>query len=226
MAPSAFSRSTAPSAHLQPSQIAHAAKSILIAGASLLLISQPAWAHHAIGGTTPTNFFEGFLSGLAHPIIGLDHFAFVVAIGLLSALIRGGLTLPIAFILATLAGTGLHLQGFDLPIAEAVVALSVLAIGGILAFRQALPPLLGAILVAIAGLFHGYAYGESIVGAEMTPLVAYLTGFALIQLLVAIGVFAGGRVLRAQAKSQSPFQMAGFTIVGIGLAFLATAVLG
>lgn len=225
MAHSAFSRS-AFSSRFQFSQFGHPAKIVLIAGASLLLIGQPAWAHHAIGGRTPTNFFEGFLSGLAHPIIGLDHFAFVVAIGLLAALTAGGLVLPIAFILATLAGTGLHLHAFDVPMAEVVVALSVLAIGGILAFRQALPPLWGALLVAIAGLFHGYAYGESIVGAEMTPLVAYLAGFALIQLLIAIGVFAGGRVLRAQVASQSPFQMAGFTIVGIGLAFLATAVLG
>lgn len=218
--------SASPFTALPPGQSKYLAQTLLIVGASLLLISQPAWAHHAIGGTTPTNFIEGFLSGLAHPIIGLDHFAFVVAIGLLAALTTGGLVLPITFILATLAGTGLHLHGFDVPIAEAVVALSVLAIGGILAFQQALPPLGGAVLVAIAGLFHGYAYGESIVGAEMTPLVAYLTGFAFIQLLVAIGVFAGARVLQAQAASRSPFQMAGFTIVGMGLAFVATVALG
>jgi len=29
------------------------------------------------------------------------------------------------------------------------------------------------VLGAIAGLFHGYAYGESIIGAGMTPLFAY-----------------------------------------------------
>jgi len=178
-----------------------------------------------MGGTTPTNFFEGFLSGLAHPVIGLDHFAFVVAVGLLAALTRGGLLWPIAFILATLAGTGLHLQAVDLPFAEAGVAFSVLAIGALLACQKDLPPLLGALLVAIAGLLHGYAYGEAIVGAEMTPLVAYLAGFALIQLLVAIGVWAGGRAL-ATRPSRQVFQFAGFTIVGVGLAFLATAVSG
>lgn len=29
-------------------------------------------------------------------------------------------------------------------------------------------------LAAIAGLFQSYAYGEAFIGAEMTPLVAYL----------------------------------------------------
>ena len=45
-----------------------------------LMAPQPALAHHALGGRIPSNFFEGFLSGLAHPVIGLDHLAFVVAI--------------------------------------------------------------------------------------------------------------------------------------------------
>ena len=41
--------------------------------------AQKAMAHHAMGGRMPANFFEGFISGLAHPIIGLDHFAFIQA---------------------------------------------------------------------------------------------------------------------------------------------------
>lgn len=226
MAPSAFSSLNAISTRFPLGPIWPPGKLILIAGATLLLISQPAWALHAIGGRTPANFFEGFLSGLAHPMIGLDHFAFVVAIGLLAVLSRGGMMWPIAFVLATLAGTGLHLQAVDLPGAEAVVALSMLAIGGSLAFHKDLPPLLGALLVAIAGLFHGYAYGESIVGAEMTPLVAYLAGFALIQLVVAIAIFMGGRVWLARANAQPTFRFTGLTIVGVGLAFLGTAILG
>ena len=67
-------------------------------GTVLLFLSliKPASAHHFMGGKVPSNFLTGFLSGLAHPVIGLDHFAFVVAVGLLAALLgRRGLVIPV-----------------------------------------------------------------------------------------------------------------------------------
>jgi len=48
-------------------------------------------------------------------------------------------------------------------------------------------------LLLVAGAFHGYAYGESIVGAEPAPLAAYLAGFALIQGCIAVGSAAALR---------------------------------
>ena len=42
------------------------------------------------------------------------------------------------------------------------------------------------ILLATGGLVHGYAYAESIIGAETTPLVAYLAGFGTVQLIVCL----------------------------------------
>lgn len=42
-----------------------------------------------------------------------------------------------------------------------------------------------AFVLAAVGLLHVYAYGEAIVGAEPTPLVAYLLGLSLVQLEVA-----------------------------------------
>ena len=42
-------------------------------------------------------------------------------------------------------------------------------------------------LFALAGLLHGYALGESIVGAEPAPLAAYLIGLAVIQSGIALG---------------------------------------
>jgi urease accessory protein len=42
------------------------------------LLAEPAFAHHLMGGRTPSTFADGLLSGLGHPIIGLDHFAAVV----------------------------------------------------------------------------------------------------------------------------------------------------
>src|SRR5262245_6809064 len=49
----------------------------------LAISGAPAFAHHMMGGRTPATFGEGILSGLGHPIIGLDHLAAVVAVGCL-----------------------------------------------------------------------------------------------------------------------------------------------
>jgi len=59
-------------------------------------------------------------------VIGLDHFAFVVAIGLLAAGQVCGVFIPAGFVLAALAGTGIHLFSFDLPAAETAIAVSVI----------------------------------------------------------------------------------------------------
>src|SRR5258708_9875864 len=48
--------------------------------ASIALLIDPALAHHVMGGQVPVTFRDGLLSGLAHPIIGIDHFAAVVAV--------------------------------------------------------------------------------------------------------------------------------------------------
>jgi urease accessory protein len=195
--------------------------------ASILLMVSPAFAHHAFGGETPVNVFEGFVSGLAHPVIGFDHLAFVVAAGLL-AVSRGTVLIPMAFVVAALAGTGLHVAGWDLPIPEVVIAASVLGFGVLLAVRNALPRWALAGLAAIAGVFHGYAYGEAIVGAQMTPLLAYLLGFTAIQLAISLGAYRIGKAVlqREGERASLPLQFAGFTICGIGAAFLASSAIG
>ncbi|WP_072621482.1 HupE/UreJ family protein [Spirulina major] len=196
---------------------------------ALLFKSQAAYAHHPFGGTTPTTAFTGFLSGLGHPVIGVDHFAVVVATGLLAALYgRRGLVIPLAFIITTMLGTGLHLQAMDLPFAETAIAVSVLSVGVLLAIPQRLQWLAVAAIAALAGIFHGYAYGEAIVGAEMTPLVAYLSGFATIQGAIALSVALTAQQLwqNLDTTKALPLRFAGFTLAGVGLAFLSSAVLG
>ncbi len=196
---------------------------------ALLLPGQAAFAHHAFGGTLPNNAFTGFLSGLAHPIIGMDHFAFVIATGLLAALWgRQGLIIPVAFVITTLVGTGLHLQALDLPLAELAIAASVVGFGVWLALPERGQWWGVAIAAALAGIFHGYAYGESIVGAEMNPLIAYLAGFGVVQLGVAVGVFTLAQRFwpnREEVKAL-PLRFSGFAIAGLGFAFLSGAILG
>ncbi len=201
---------------------------IAFVSAILILGIEPAYAHHPMGGATPANFSQGLLSGLAHPIIGLDHLVFVIAIGLLAKLKdRLGLVIPVTFVMATVAGTVIHLMSFNLPVPELIISGSVLAAGVFLARKN--PTNLGLLLSlsAIAGLFHGYAYGEAIIGAENTPLFAYLLGFMLIQLVVSAIAFYLGKLILKPVKETSSLSLrfAGFLISGIGIAFFSTALL-
>ncbi|MGB5973114.1 MAG: HupE/UreJ family protein, partial [Nodosilinea sp.] len=86
-----------------------------IAIVALLLVPLPGLAHHPMGGRVPSTSLEGFWSGLAHPVIGIDHLAFVVAVGLLAAVSTWGIAIPAAFVLAAMVGTGLHLAAMTLP---------------------------------------------------------------------------------------------------------------
>jgi urease accessory protein len=195
---------------------------------SLLLAATPAFAHHAMDGKMPSNFFQGFLSGVAHPLIGPDHFAFIVAVGLLAAVKRQGVLIPLAFVFSAMLGTGVHLAKFSVPGIELFVSGSILLFGILLAMKNSPNTPLAAGLSAIAGLFHGYAYGEAIFGAEMTPLLAYLAGFTCIQLVVSLSAFWIGKtiILNQDNKQQSfaKFRSAGLVISGVGLAFFASQV--
>ena len=39
-------------------------------------LASPALAHQPMGGVVPETLLHGLMSGVGHPIIGLDHFAF------------------------------------------------------------------------------------------------------------------------------------------------------
>ena len=56
--------------------------SVILMGAGLLATAGTASAHHLMGGKTPSTFADGILSGIGHPIIGPDHLAFLVALGI------------------------------------------------------------------------------------------------------------------------------------------------
>lgn len=169
---------------------------------SLVLIwSLPAmaWAHHAMGYAAPANAWEGFVSGLAHPVIGVDHLLFVLAAGFASFHLHLRLAGVCAFIVAALAGTLAYLTWSGLPYADVWVAATLIAAGLWLYTRQ-LPSANKAIgFLAAAGLLHGYAYGEGIVGAEATPIVFYLAGYALVQAGIAAAGFLVARRLQASA---------------------------
>ncbi len=200
----------------------------LALASAYLLLAHPANAHHAMGGAVPTNGWQGLLSGLAHPVLGLDHLAFVVAAGLVAAFHRRGALAPLAFVAASLAGTGVHLLALDLPAPELMISLSVLLFGALLVVRPEANLVVVAGLAAAAGVFHGFAYGGSIVGAETAPLGAYLVGLAAVQLGIALGAKALGEAALQPQKGAASWTLrwAGVMVSGVGLAFLSAHVLG
>jgi urease accessory protein len=188
-------------------------------------VSAPAFAHHVMGGRMPATFGEGILSGLGHPVIGLDHLAAVIAVGCLAAAHRSASVLAVVFVLAMTGGVALHLHGTAVPGAEILVALTVLALGVLMAVRGDMPAGAAAVLFAMVGVIHGYALGESIYGAERTPLYAYLIGLAVIQGVIALGATHATRSLLRRSPDLSAVRLVGAGIAGIGLAILMQQVI-
>ena len=106
-----------------------------------------------------------------------------------------------SFIAATIGGTAIHLQEWFLPAPESIVSISVLLFGILILSRQVYRLSILAAIAALAGLFHGYTYGETVVRAEPTPLVAYLVGFTMMQATIAV---ASGTLLQIFQEHPSP----------------------
>lgn len=156
--------------------------------ALLALTPLPALAHHPMGGTTPATLWQAFASGIGHPVIGLDHLAFLLAAGVLAATLPAGVGLVamLAFVVGGFAGSLVHIAGVGLGPVEVVVSLSVLAAGLALLWHR-IPARLLPVAFAVAGLFHGHAFAEAIIGAEQGPLVVYLAALALTQATIGLG---------------------------------------
>lgn len=165
------------------------------------LFPAAAMAHHVMGGALPSTLREGLLSGLGHPIIGLDHFLFVLALGVLCWRMEVGPRAVASFLGASLLGIALHLALIGVPGNESLVALSLLAIGIALWSGGRWSRNGVTVAAAIAGVFHGYAYGESIVGAETGVLLAYLLGLIVVQLLVGAAAFWAAKIIAHRSAS-------------------------
>lgn len=179
------------------------------------LLATPALAHHPLNGMPMESFAQGLLSGVGHPVLGFDHLFFVVAMGVAAAFTARRFLTPLAYVAAMLAGCLLMAGGVGLPATEAVIAVSLLATGGIVLSGRTLG--VGAALAVFAGfgLFHGSAFGGSIAGAEavaMPVLLGYLLGLGVVQYAIAAVVVMGVR-----AADRMSARMIGAGVAGLGV---------
>jgi urease accessory protein len=194
---------------------------------ALLLSTGPALAHHPLGGATPATFMQGLLSGVGHPMLGIDHFAFIIAMALAAAALGRLATAPLAFLAASMAGVLLTYSGIAVPYVELMVAGTATLIGAIVLSGRKLPLAAALGLFAFAGIFHGAAYGGAIIGAEPTPLLAYLAGLFLTQYGIAYAAGTLAKLFWDGANAASvQMRLAGGVAAGIGFAFLFEQVEG
>lgn len=158
-----------------------------------LAFAVPADAH--VG----TGLAGGFVSGFLHPLTGIDHLLAMVSVGLWGAVLGRPLivALPVIFPSLMVVGAFLGMLNMPLPPVEVGIALSVMVLGGVIAFGYKAPVWLACVIVATFALFHGYAHGKELPSAA--DPIGYSTGFVLSTgLLHVFGIVIGlinGRAL-------------------------------
>lgn len=165
----------------------------------------------------------GFLSGLAHPVSGLDHVLAMVAVGLWGAVLGPPAiwVLPVAFPVVMALGGLLGLLGIPVPGVEIGIALSAIVLGAMV-LAESRPTLwLAAAVVAFFAIFHGHAHGQEL--PEGTSALLYSLGFVVATgLLHAVGILLG-EAHRWSAGRQA-VRAAGGGVALAGLFFLWQAV--
>ena len=185
--------------------------------AALLLAAQTAYAYEASGVA------GGFASGFMHPILGWDHVAAMVAVGLWGAVLGPPAIwiLPVVFPLVMAFGGALGVAGIPLPGVEIGIAISALVLGSMVLFAARPPLWLAAVVVGAFAIFHGHAHGTELPHA-VSPL-AYSLGFVLSTGMLHMCGIAFG--LLARWKAGVLIVRAGGGVIALaGVLFLARAI--
>ncbi|MEX2616527.1 MAG: HupE/UreJ family protein [Alphaproteobacteria bacterium] len=187
--------------------------------ATTLLAATPALAH------TGHDTASSFTAGLAHPFGGMDHVLAMVSVGLLACLMKGRalVLVPAAFVTMMVAGGAMGMAGVALPYTEFGIALSIVVIGGMVAFGGRTPALAALAAAGLFATFHGQAHGQEM-AAGMSGL-GYATGFVLATaMLHGIGIGSGIALSRlGEAWGTTLVRVSGGAVAVAGMAVLAAA---
>jgi urease accessory protein len=139
----------------------------------LMSLASTAYAHSGEEGA------NGFLAGVLHPVTGFDHLLAMVAVGIWGATLGRPLiwVLPVAFPMLMVVGGVLGITGVAVPFIETGIAISVIVLGLAIAAAWRAPTGVAVTIVAVFGVFHGYAHGAELPSAASPA--AYVAGFVL-----------------------------------------------
>lgn len=172
---------------------------------------------------TGTGLAGGFISGLAHPLNGLDHALAMISVGLWGAFLGRPLivALPVVFPIAMAVGGVLGMAGAPMPPTELGIAISVLVLGCAVALALKARAWVACLVVAGFAIFHGYAHGQELPSAA-DPF-GYSLGFVLTTgLLHVLGIGVG--LVADRPGGRLALRAAGASIAVAGLYFLFQAV--
>ncbi len=161
----------------------------------------------------------GFTSGFVHPLLGPDHVAAMVAVGLWGAFLGTPAVwlLPIVFPLVMALGGILGIVGVPLPGVEIGIAASAAVLGLMVALAVKPHLAVAAVIVGAFAIFHGYAHGAELpVGSNAG---AYSSGFVIATGLLHLSGIAVGLLTRRVA-GVTAVRFAGSAIAIAGLVFL------
>lgn len=179
-------------------------------------LSASASAHTGVESQAHPSFFSGFI----HPLLGMDHLAVMVAVGLWSALAarRAGPELlwgPLGFATLLLAGAVLGLQGVAIPAVEPMIAASLLVTGLLVVSRLHVPGLVAALGIGVFAVFHGVAHGYELAGSANAW--ATLAGMLAATVLLHASGLGLGWVLRRTSVWIPRAAGAGVAVYGVTL---------
>ena len=183
----------------------------------LVLAAVPAFAHEQSGQAA------GFVTGLKHPVSGLDHVLAMISVGLWGAQLGSPAVwlLPVVFPMVMAFGGFLGLLGVPLPGTEVGIALSAILLGVMVAIEAKPPVWAAASLVGFFGIFHGYAHGTELPAGENALL--YSVGFVIATgCLHAVGIGIG--VVHRWNAGRIALRVAGAAVALAGVYFLWGAV--
>ena len=172
--------------------------------------------------------WEGFIWGIADPVISLDRFAGIVALGLFSARFTRGNWLNITFVIAAICGQLINLSPVILPAPAIAIAICTIALGIMLVTPIPIHWLAIALLSATAGIFQGYSDATSILGAETFTMINFVISVAFTQTVIIMSARKIGVNFGINEINQifpKIIRFAGLVFCAIGIVFLGYSVI-
>jgi len=184
---------------------------------ALVIASAPVHAHVQTGEAS------GFLTGVGHPVSGLDHVVAMIAVGLWGAQLDAPALwlLPVTFPMMMALGGLVGLLGVALPGLEVGIAASAVVLGLVVMFALRPPLAVAVALVAVFAIFHGHAHGTELPPGQSALL--YSMGFVVATgCLHGVGIAIG--VIHRWRWGQTLLRAVGAVVALAGIVFMWRAI--